>query len=126
MKQQSFSASSRARSIRFAWTGIRQFFQQEPNARVHLISTIMVCIVAWFLQVTRPELIALLIVTGLVWITEMFNTAIEAVMDFITIERNSKIAFIKDLAAGAVLLAAILAAITGAIIFIPKIVDYAS
>jgi diacylglycerol kinase len=125
MKQKTLSLRSRAHSFLFAWNGIMQFFRQEPNARLHLVSTIMVCICGFSFGVTVAETIALLIVTGMVWIAEVFNTVIESVMDFITIERNSKIAFIKDLAAGAVLLASILAAITGSIIFIPKIVDYA-
>ena len=57
-----------------------------------------------------------------VWITEMINTAIEKAMDFITLEKHSQIKLIKDLAAGAVLVASITALITGSIIFVPKLI----
>ncbi len=62
----------------------------------------------------------LVVVTGFVWAAEIFNTAIEKIMDYISIDREPEIKFIKDVAAAAVLVAAITAFITGCIIFIPK------
>jgi diacylglycerol kinase (ATP) len=56
----------------------------------------------------------------LVWVAEIFNTVIEQVMDFISPTYHPQVAFIKDLAAGAVLISAVIAAITGLIVFIPK------
>jgi diacylglycerol kinase (ATP) len=67
------------------------------------------------------EIIALVFAVGFVWVAEMFNTCIEHIMDFISTEKKPAIKFIKDLSAGAVLVAAITALITGSIIFIPKI-----
>jgi diacylglycerol kinase len=57
----------------------------------------------------------------MVWVAEIFNTAIEKTMDFISRERHPQIKLIKDLAAAAVLVTAFSALITGAIIFIPKL-----
>jgi diacylglycerol kinase (ATP) len=71
--------------------------------------------------VTRNELLALVFAIGFVWVAEMFNTCIEKVMDFVSDQRNSDIKFIKDLAAGAVLTAALTALAVGAVVFIPKL-----
>jgi len=121
MKQQQFSLQSRLSSFGYAFNGLHAFLKQEPNARIHLVSTVMVFIAAIYFQVSRNEVIALIIVTGFVWVAEIFNTAIEKIMDFISIEKNSSIKFIKDLAACGVLLSAITAMVAGAIIFIPKL-----
>ena len=121
MKQQSFSLRSRLNSFGFAFSGLSAFFRQEPNAWIHLIATLTAFMAAWYFNLSFYEVIALVIVTGFVWVAEIFNTAIERVMDFISKEKNSDIKFIKDLAAGAVLLSAVTAVVTGAIIFIPKL-----
>ena len=62
-------------------------------------------------------------VIGFVWVAELFNTAIERIIDFISTERQAPIRFIKDRSAGVVLKAAIAAFITGCIVFIPKLQD---
>jgi diacylglycerol kinase len=67
------------------------------------------------------EAAVLAIVTGIVWITEMLNTCIERIMDFAHPEDHPHIKFIKDLAAGAVLVAAFTAVVAGLLIFIPKL-----
>ena len=121
MKQQQFSLRARLNSFGFAFNGLYTFFKQEPNAMIHLIATITVCIAAVYFNVSVFEIIALIIVTGFVWVAEIFNTAIERIMDFISMEENSNIKFIKDLAACGVLISAITAMVTGAIIFIPKL-----
>ena len=121
MEQKIFSARSRLSSFGFAFKGIFKFFQQEPNARIHLAATIIVFIAAAYFEISGNEMIALIIVMGFVWVAEIFNTVVERVMDFISTKRNSKIEFIKDLAAGGVLIAAITAIVTGAIVFIPKL-----
>jgi len=121
MKQKQISLRSRLNSFGFAFNGLFAFFQQEPNARIHLVSTLIVFIAAVCFKVPQIEVIALVIVTGFVWVAEVFNTAVERAMDFISTEKNSNIKFIKDLAACGVLLSAITAMITGAIVFIPKL-----
>jgi diacylglycerol kinase (ATP) len=122
MEPQKFSLRSRIKSFSFALAGIRSFIIGEHNARIHLLGTIAVIVVAWFLHVSLTEASALTIVTGLVWITELLNTAVERLADLVTRERDPNIKIIKDLAAGAVLIAAITAVIVGLFIFIPRII----
>jgi diacylglycerol kinase len=120
MKSRSFSFRERANSFRFAWNGIYKFFVQEHNARIHLAATIIVFIATGYFRISRSEMILLIIVTGFVWTAEIFNTAIEKIMDFISPEYHPEVKCIKDLAAAAVLVAAFIALVTGAFIFIPK------
>jgi diacylglycerol kinase (ATP) len=123
MKQQEFSLRARLRSFRFAWDGIASFFQREHNAWLHFMATIAVFTTAVLAGVTKTESLALIFAIGLVWIAEMFNTCIERVMDFVTEQKHPEIKFIKDLAAGAVLIASITALIIAAVVFIPKLIS---
>ena len=121
-KTSSFSIKARLKSFVFAWNGIFQFFKKEHNAQVHLASSILVTALALLVKVNVTEALLLVFAMAFVWITEMINTAIEKAMDFITLEKHSQIKLIKDLAAGAVLVASITALITGSIIFVPKLI----
>jgi len=121
MKSQEFSIRSRIKSFRFAMDGIGSFFQREHNAWLHFMATIVVFTLAALVGVTKNEWLALVFAIGFVWVTEMFNTCIERVMDFVSDQRHSEIKFIKDLAAGAVLTAALTALAVGALVFIPKL-----
>ncbi len=116
-----FSFRARANSIRYACDGIYNFFAQEHNTWIHLVATVMVFVAAFCLRVSTNEIIALVIVTGFVWVAEIFNTVIERIMDFISPGYHPKVKLVKDLAAAAVLTASFIAVITGAIVFIPKI-----
>jgi diacylglycerol kinase (ATP) len=121
MKQKTFSLQERFSSFGFAFNGIAGFLRQEHNARIHFAVTVMVFASAIYFEVSTIEMIALVIVSGFVWVAEVFNTAIERIMDFISTKQNTEIKFIKDLAAGGVLLSTLIAIITGAIVFIPKL-----
>jgi len=121
MKSQEFSIRSRVRSFRFAFDGIASFFQREHNAWLHFMATVAVLTLTVLVGVTKTELLALVFAIGFVWVAEMFNTCIERVMDFVSVQQHPEIKFIKDLAAGAVLTAAITALATGAVVFIPKL-----
>lgn len=121
MKQLQFSIKSRVSSFGFAFEGLFSFFRNETNAWIHLASTLVVATLTLYFKLSSNEIICLVIVTGLVWVAELFNTAIERIMDFVSGQRHPGIKIIKDLAAGAVLLSAVTAFITGAIIFIPKL-----
>ena len=122
MQPEKFSIRSRIKSFSYALAGLRQFVIREHNARIHLAATIGVIIVALVVGVTRIEAAILAIVTGLVWVAEILNTCIERLADHVTQERHPGIGIIKDLAAGAVLTAAITAVIVALFIFIPKII----
>lgn len=121
MDREKFSLRSRIRSFQYAIAGLRRFVNREHNARIHLVATILVIIVARVLEVTGTEAAILAVVTGMVWVAEILNTCIERLADHISKERHPEIGIIKDLAAGAVLVAAIVAVIAGLFIFIPKL-----
>ena len=87
---------------------------------IHLLATIAVIILAIIFPVSVMEIIALTFAVGLVWVAEIFNTAIEKMMDFITEEKKPSIKVIKDLAAAGVLVAAIVSLLVGCLVFIPK------
>lgn len=118
----SFSWKARLKSFAYAAEGIVSFFRSEHNAQIHLASTALVLVLSVTLGIDKSEAIAVVFAVALVWITEMINTAIEKAMDLISTEIHPQIKLIKDIAAGAVLIASIAAAITGCIVFIPKLI----
>lgn len=109
----------RIRSFGFAIAGIIAFLRSEPHARIHAVATVIVIAAGCWYRLPGSQWIALLLVIGLVWVTEMFNTVIEKIMDHLSPEYHPAVKWIKDVAAGAVLVAAVIALITGCIIFIP-------
>lgn len=117
----SFTLRARLRSFRYAYSGLIRFFFEEHNAIVHLLATIVVGALVIFFRINGAELLALVIVTGGVWVAELLNTAIEQVMNMVSPEWHPKVKYIKDLAAAAVLVAAITALLVGGLIFIPRL-----
>ena len=117
-----FSLSARLLSFRYAFSGIRLFLAKEHNAFLHLAATLVVVVLSWTTKVSSLEAIALAFAIGFVWVTEMFNSCIEKIMDFISEDPHPSIRFIKDLSAAAVLISAFIALVTGFIIFIPKLI----
>lgn len=121
MTNKSFSLSDRLQSMRYAWNGIKRFFQQEHNAWIHMVATIIVFFMTLYFHIRGTELLAIVVVAGMVWVSEVFNTVIERIMDHISPARHPKVEYIKDLSASAVMLSALIAVLTGVIIFLPKI-----
>ena len=121
MKKNKFSLGNRFKSFRYAGEGLVSFFRQEHNTWIHLLATLAVTVLGFVTDLEEGEVLALIIVVALVWTMELMNTAIEKIMDFISVEKRKEIKYIKDLAASAVLVAALAAFITGCIIFIPKL-----
>ena len=120
MKDEKFSIRARAESFKFSFEGLAAFFRREHNSWLHFIATLAVFIIAAIVGVTKTELLALVFAIGFVWVAEIFNTCIERIMDHVSPERHPNVKFIKDLASGGVLIAAVTAVIVGLIIFIPK------
>ncbi len=118
---QPFSVAKRLRSIQYALDGLKQAALYEHNARIHFVAALLVFLLSLVLSVSVTEAIVLIFSIALVWITELINTSIEKALDFITTEQRPEIKFIKDVAAGAVLIAALAALSIGIIIFLPKL-----
>ena len=122
MGKRPFSLRARLQSLQHAWRGIDSIIKEEHNARIHLFFTVLVvgCGIAFVVTIT--EWLFLVFAIGLVWVTELLNTCIERLCDFIEPNENTSIGKIKDFAAGSVLVAAITSAIIGLIIFVPKLI----
>ncbi|GEP95396.1 diacylglycerol kinase family protein [Chitinophaga cymbidii] len=112
--------TKRLQSFAFAFSGLGAFLRSEPNGRIHLVATVAVIILAVVFHCNTGEWALLVIVMAMVWCTELLNTAIEKTMDHLSPDIHPRVKWIKDVAAGAVLVAAIAAAVVGGLIFIPK------
>lgn len=106
-------------SFKWAFNGLRVLFSTEFNAKVHLCATVGVIVLGIVCEVTKYDWLIIILVIAMVLLAEAFNTAIEHIADFVSPERRPTIKKIKDLAAGAVLLAALAALIIGIIVFAP-------
>ena len=110
------------KSFGYAISGIFTCIKKERNIKIHLAVTVCVVIAGILLHISLTEWIVCLLLFGLVLALELVNTAIEATVDLVTEERKPLAKVAKDTAAGAVLAAAIFAAIIGLLIFVPKII----
>ncbi len=111
------------RSFVYAWRGIRSCVGKEQNLSFHLIATVVVVIAGFGFGVTRTEWLVIVLCIGMVIAAELFNTAIERVVDLASPGRHPLAGSAKDIAAGAVLVCAAAAAIIGLIIFVPYLVE---
>lgn len=104
-------------AFRCAFAGLAHLIKTQPHAQWHLLVTVLVVALGFIFSVTRMEWLALLLAMALVWVAEAFNTAIELTCDAVSEEMHPLIGHAKDVAAGAVLIAAIFAVTVGAIVF---------
>lgn len=102
-------------AIKGAWLLLRH----EPSIQVQFAISIFISILGLYLDITRMEWIAQFIAIGLVMSAEGLNTAVEAMADFVHPDFHSKIGHIKDVAAGAVFIAALIAVIIAGFIYFP-------
>lgn len=108
-------------SFHYAWQGILYALRYNQNLRIHMIVAVLVIIASIFFQVSAFEMGILGIMILLVICTEMVNTAIEQMVDLITVEHRKEAKVAKDVAAGMVLLTAIGSVIVGILIFTPHV-----
>lgn len=108
------------KSFGYAFEGIFTCIRKERNMKIHCVMAVLVMIAGIILKLSPVEWCICLALFGLVMALELVNTAVEAVVDLVTSEYKPLAKIAKDTAAGAVLIAAIMAAIAGLIIFVPK------
>src|SRR5688572_19101875 len=106
-------------SYRYALRGIWLAFRHEHNMRLHLAAGVAVLLVNYLLKISRTEWLITLMLIGLVWMAEIFNTAIEKLADRVSKEYDPLIGQAKDMAAGAVTIICILAVVCAVIIYWP-------
>ncbi len=110
------------KSFGYAVNGIGYAFKTQPNFRFHCTAILVVLIAGLYFRLELFEWLWILMATALVLVSELFNTAIEVLVDLVSPAYHVKAGLVKDLSAAAVLIAAIIAATIGLIIFIPKFI----
>ncbi len=114
-----FSFRARLRSFGNAFRGIGFLLSTQHNAWIHAVATCLVVTAAFYFGLSRLEGCLLVLAMMMVWSAEGANTALEFLADFVASDPHPLIGKAKDVAAGAVLLAAIGAAVIGGLIFGP-------
>ena len=111
-------------SFKYAIEGFISSFKTERNMKIHVLAMALVIALGILFKLSKIEWCIITIAIVMVISAELFNTAIETVVDMVSPQKNLQAKLAKDIAAGAVLVFAIGSAIIGLIIFIPKIVTF--
>ena len=111
----------RIQSFGYACKGIKSAFTTEVNMQIHLVIGILVIVFGFIFDISVVEWMFCLACFGLVIGMEMMNTAIENVVDLVSPNHHPLAGKAKDVAAGAVLICAIISVFIGLIIFVPKV-----
>ena len=108
-------------SFKYAFQGVKQTFIGEQNMKIHTFVAILVVVCGFIYKISYFELLICLVLICLVLMAEFFNTSLEYVVDLASPEKHPLAKAAKDTAAAGVLIMAIISAIAGCMIFIPKI-----
>lgn len=111
--------TGRIRAGGYAFKGALLLIRKESSIQVQLVIAIVVTVAGFYFNITATQWIFQTIAIGLIMTAEGLNTAIEEIADFVHPDFHNKIGFIKDIAAGAVFIAAVAAVIVGFIIYLP-------
>jgi len=101
--------------------GLKEIFKTQRNARIILSVAIAVVILGFIFQVALVEMSILLLTIGLVFVSEVFNTMTEEILDIVSPHYNHKARIIKDIAAGAVLVSCLISIAVGGFIFLKRL-----
>ncbi|PLX01973.1 MAG: diacylglycerol kinase, partial [Marinilabiliales bacterium] len=112
-----FSIKRRLQSFTYAFKGIVYALKSQHNLWIHLTASILVIVFGFYFQINSYEWFAVVLCIGFVISAEIFNSAIEALTDLASPDYNKKAGLVKDMAAGAVLISAIISAVIGLIVF---------
>lgn len=112
------------KSFGYAFEGIFAGIRGERNMKIHCFAAVCVVVAGVLFHISVTEWCICLVLFGLILSLELVNTAIEAVVDLVTEDKKPLAKLAKDTAAGAVLIAAVMAAMAGLLIFVPKLVSF--
>ncbi len=112
----------RMHSFQYAINGLKEFISSEHHARIHILLMLAAIAFGLLLKINNTEWLMLIVVISMVFISEMINTSIEKICNYIQPEIHPDIMIIKDISAGAVMIASLVALIIGCIIFLPIII----
>jgi diacylglycerol kinase (ATP) len=121
MNSNKFSIKSRLASFRYAFNGLRSLLKNEHNSRIHLLAAVMAITMGFIMKIDLYEWSLLIIVIGLVFVAELFNSSVEALSDKIDSDYNDFIEKAKDYSAAGVMISAFISMAVGGLIFIPKL-----
>lgn len=113
-----------SRSFKAAFEGIASTYKKEQNIKIHTFIAILVIIFGFFLKINYIEWLVCLVLIGFMLMAEFFNTAIEYVVDLASPDIHPLAKAAKDTASAGVLMMAIIAAVTGLVIFVPKLIEF--
>jgi len=113
----------RTASFLYAFKGLKDLFKNQPNARIHAAAAVLVVLTGFYFHISRTEWIAVTLCIVMVLGLEAMNTALENLTDLVSPDFHPLAGKAKDVAAAAVLLAAMGTVIVALIIFLPKIFD---
>ncbi len=110
------------RSFKYSVDGLIYALKYEQSIIIHAIATVSVIILGLVFHINRLEWILVLLAIGIILGAELLNTAIEAVVDMVTLEIHPLAKIAKDTASGSVFVLSIVAAAIGLVVFIPYII----
>ena len=111
-------------SFKYAFQGIIQSYKGAQNLKIHTAIAILVITFGFILKISYVEWLICLVLIGLVLMAEFFNTALEYVVDLASPEVHPLAKAAKDTASAGVLMMAIISALIGFIIFMPKLIEW--
>ncbi|MDY2587989.1 diacylglycerol kinase family protein [Winogradskyella aquimaris] len=112
---------NRLKSVGFAFKGMLVLIKTEASIKIQLVVALVVTFAGFYFNISTTEWMVQLTMIGLVMSIEGVNTTVEYIADFIHPDHHPKIGLIKDISAGAVFIASIIAVIIAGIIYLPKI-----
>lgn len=112
------------RKFSYAFRGLFISLKEEKSLVIHLIFATLAIIIGIILQLAPVSWAILILTIGLVVSSELMNTAIENVVDMVAFKYNFNAKKIKDIAAAATLVLAVIAIVVGLLLFIPRIVTF--
>ena len=112
---------NRIQSFKHALSGFGTLIRTQPNARIHLLATVLVVVAGWAIDLSKSDWLWITIAVVVVWAAEAFNTALEFLADALHPETHPLIKQAKDVAAAAVLVCALGAGVIGLMVFLPRL-----
>ncbi len=120
-KQPDTFLKSRLKSFKYAFNGLSEGWR-ELNFRIHIVAAGVAILLGLVLGISRDEWLAVVIVIGLVLFAELVNTSLERLADVVSPQWDDRIKVVKDVAAAAVFVAALMALVVGVVVFVPPLI----
>ena len=115
---------ARVKSFGYAFNGLKVLLLTQPHAQLHALSTIAVLALGKILHLRRWEWVAILLCIAMVWMAEALNTALEFLADEVSLEKRDRIGKAKDIAAGGVLITALISIAVAGLVFFNHLAHY--